>query len=89
MIQKIGRNAKRLRKARREELKQMAENREKNRDSPPALPIRYHIKPVISANYSDITRGTIHANNFELKSALIHMVQQNQFGGAATSEFRP
>lgn len=64
----------------------MAENRENNGDSPLAVPIRYHFRPVISANYSDITRGTIHANNFELKSALIHMVQQNQFGGAATSD---
>lgn len=37
---------------------------------------------MISANYSDITCGTIHANNFELESALI----QNQFGDAATSD---
>ncbi|XP_073031282.1 uncharacterized protein [Primulina eburnea] len=36
--------------------------------------------------YSGIACGTIAANNFELKPALINMVQQNQFGGAATAD---
>ncbi|XP_073017896.1 uncharacterized protein [Primulina eburnea] len=39
-----------------------------------------------TAHYSGIARGTIAANNFELKPALINMVQQNQFGGAATAD---
>ncbi|XP_075515499.1 uncharacterized protein LOC142550149 [Primulina tabacum] len=35
---------------------------------------------------SGIARRTINANNFELKPALINMVQQNQFTGTATSD---
>ncbi|XP_075499196.1 uncharacterized protein LOC142537576 [Primulina tabacum] len=50
------------------------------------VPIREHFRPVINAHYSGIARGTIVANNFELKPALINMVQQNQFGGAATAD---
>ncbi|XP_075475685.1 uncharacterized protein LOC142509480 [Primulina tabacum] len=50
------------------------------------VPIREHFRPIINAYYSGIARGTIAANNFELKPALINMVQQNQFGGAATAD---
>ncbi|XP_073051287.1 uncharacterized protein [Primulina eburnea] len=65
----------------------MAENRENDRrDQPEAIPIRDHFRPVISNHYSGIARGTINANNFELKPALINMVQQNQFAGTATSD---
>ncbi|XP_073030807.1 uncharacterized protein [Primulina eburnea] len=65
----------------------MAENRENDRHMPPeAIPIRDHFRPVINAHYSGIARGTINANNFELKPALINMVQQNQFVGIATSD---
>ncbi|XP_073063971.1 uncharacterized protein [Primulina eburnea] len=35
---------------------------------------------------ADKSRGTIAANNFELKPAVINMVQQNQFGEAATAD---
>lgn len=31
-------------------------------------------------------RHSIDANNFELKTALIHMVEQYQFGGAPTDD---
>ncbi|XP_073317249.1 uncharacterized protein [Primulina huaijiensis] len=63
----------------------MAENREDARCNPPdAIPIRDHFRPVINTHYSGIARGTINANNFELKPALINMVQQNQFAGTAT-----
>ncbi|XP_075507395.1 uncharacterized protein LOC142544222 [Primulina tabacum] len=65
----------------------MADHRENNRHIPPeAIPIRDHFRPAISNHYSGIARGTINANNFELKPALINMVQQNQFAGTATSD---
>ncbi|XP_075486237.1 uncharacterized protein LOC142525833 [Primulina tabacum] len=83
----IERTARRLRKAKREEILAMAENRENDRHMPPeAIPIRDHFRPVINAHYSGIARGTINANDFELKPALINMVQQNQFAGTATSD---
>ena len=44
--------------------------------------IKNYFKPVINDNYSRIVHKTINANNFELKAALISMVQQNQFGGS-------
>ncbi|XP_075492512.1 uncharacterized protein LOC142530565 [Primulina tabacum] len=65
----------------------MAEHRENDRHIPPeAIPIRDQFRPVINNHYSGIARGTINANNFELKLALIIMVQQNQFAGTATSD---
>ncbi|XP_073035192.1 uncharacterized protein [Primulina eburnea] len=64
----------------------MAENRYNQNELPREVPIREHFRPVINALYSGIARGTIAANNFELKPALINMVQQNQFGGAATAD---
>ncbi|XP_073051292.1 uncharacterized protein [Primulina eburnea] len=82
----IERTARRLRKARRDEIKAMAENRDNQNELPREVPIREHFRPVINAHYSGIARGTIAANNFELKPALINMVQQNQFGGAATAD---
>lgn len=44
--------------------------------------IREYFKPVVNDNYIGIARQTINANNFELKPALINMVQQNEFGGS-------
>ena len=41
-------------------------------------------RPVIQAEYSAIRQPTVKANNFELKQALITMVQQNQFTGYPT-----
>ncbi|XP_073049527.1 uncharacterized protein [Primulina eburnea] len=64
----------------------MAENRDHQNELPREVPIREHFRPVINAHYSGIARGTIAANNFELKPALINMVQLNQFGGAATAD---
>ncbi|XP_075481186.1 uncharacterized protein LOC142521895 [Primulina tabacum] len=65
----------------------MADHRENDRHIPPeAIPIRDHFRPVINNHYSGIARGTINANNFKLKPALINMVQQNQFAGTATSD---
>ncbi|XP_073051239.1 uncharacterized protein [Primulina eburnea] len=83
----IERTTRKLRKARREEIQAMAEHRENDRHTQPeAIPIRDHFRPVINNHYSGIARGTINANNFELKPALINMVQQNQFAGTATSD---
>ncbi|XP_073291011.1 uncharacterized protein [Primulina huaijiensis] len=65
----------------------MAENRENDRHNPPeAIPIRDHFQVVINIHYSGIAQRTINANNFELKPALINMIQQNQFAGTATSD---
>ncbi|XP_073290719.1 uncharacterized protein [Primulina huaijiensis] len=65
----------------------MAENREDARCNPPdAIPIRDHFRPVINAPLFWHCSGDINANNFELKPALINMVQQNQFAGTATAD---
>ncbi|XP_073275408.1 uncharacterized protein [Primulina huaijiensis] len=64
----------------------MAENRDNQNELPREVTIREHFHPVINAHFSGIARGTIAANNFEIKPALINMVQQNQFGGAATAD---
>ena len=41
-------------------------------------------RPAIQAEYSAIRQPTVEANNFELKPALITMVQHNQFTGHPT-----
>ncbi|KAF5477447.1 hypothetical protein F2P56_004087 [Juglans regia] len=41
--------------------------------------LKDYVRPVVNDNYSGIRRQTINANNFELKPALISMVQQAQF----------
>ncbi|XP_075504558.1 uncharacterized protein LOC142541996 [Primulina tabacum] len=64
----------------------MAENRDNQNELPREVPIRENFRPVVNAHYSGIARGTIATNNFELKPALINMVQQNQFGGAAAAD---
>ena len=38
-------------------------------------------RPMMNEDYSGIHHQPIDANNFELKPALINMVQQQQFGG--------
>ena len=43
-------------------------------------------RPVIQEEYSEFRQPTIEANNFELKPALITMVQQNQFTGHPTED---
>ncbi|XP_073120637.1 uncharacterized protein [Henckelia pumila] len=60
---KIEKTAKALRKARREELQQMAEKRERAVNNAP-VPIRDHFRPVINTHYSGIARQNITANNF-------------------------
>ena len=41
---------------------------------------------VIQAEYSTVRQPVVKANNFELKPALITMVQQNQFTGQPTED---
>ena len=43
-------------------------------------------RPIIQEEYSAIRQPTVDANNFELKLALITMVQQNQFTGHPTED---
>ena len=43
-------------------------------------------RPIIQEEYSAIRQPTVDANNFELKPALITMVQQHQFTGHHTED---
>ena len=43
-------------------------------------------RPVIQAEYSAVRHPAVQANNFELKLALITMVQQHQFSGHPTED---
>ncbi|XP_068662913.1 uncharacterized protein [Aristolochia californica] len=43
--------------------------------------LKDYVRPVVNDNYSGIRCQTINANNFELKPALISMVQRAQFSG--------
>ena len=43
-------------------------------------------RPVIQAEYSAVRQPAVEANNFELKPALITMVQQHQFIGHPTED---
>ena len=43
-------------------------------------------RPIIQEEYSAIRHATVDANNFELKPALITMVQQHQFTGHPTED---
>uniref|UniRef100_A0A803MBH3 Uncharacterized protein n=1 Tax=Chenopodium quinoa TaxID=63459 RepID=A0A803MBH3_CHEQI len=49
---------------------------------PPAKMLREYAMPDASSTSASIVRPSIQANNFELKPALIHIVQQDQFGGS-------
>ena len=44
--------------------------------------LKDYVWPVVNENNSGIRRQTINANNFELKPALISIVQQAQFSGS-------
>ena len=44
-------------------------------------PMKVFLRPIIQEEYSTVRQSIIEANNFELKSALITMVQQHQFTG--------
>ena len=44
--------------------------------------LKDYVWSIMNDNYSGVGRQTINANNFELKPALISMVQQAQFSGS-------
>ena len=56
-------------------------NPDQNRNGQEQWALRDYFRLVVNDNYSGIRRQPINANNFELKPALINMVQQNQYGG--------
>ncbi|XP_024018627.1 uncharacterized protein LOC112090780 [Morus notabilis] len=43
--------------------------------------LRDYFKPVVNENFLGIQRQQVNDNNFELKPALVNMVQHNQYGG--------
>ena len=84
----IERTLKNLRKATSAEYKSMANQRERLQTIPeeeetkrPQRPntMEEFLRPIIQEEYSAVRQPPIEANNFELKPALITMVQQHQF----------
>ena len=83
-----------LRKTKRVENAAMAEERhdqtEEQRTAARRPPItdtmEDFLRPIIQDEYSAIRQPTVDANNFELKPALITMVQQHQFIGQPTED---
>ena len=61
-------------------------HREAARRPPIADTMEDFWKPIIQDEYSAIRQPAIDANNFELKPALITMVQQHQFTGHPTED---
>ena len=86
----IERTLKNLRKATSAEYKSMANQRERLQTTPeeeetkrPQRPntMGEFWRPIIQEEYFDVRQPPMEANNFELKSVLITMVQQHQFTG--------
>ena len=90
----LERTLRRLRKTKRAENAAMAEERhdqtEEQRTAARRPPITDTMEdfwmPIIQEEYSAIRQPTVDANNFELKPALIAMVQQHQFTGHPTED---
>ena len=83
-----------LRKTKRVENSAMAEERQDQTEGQRTAARRPPItdtledfwRPIIQDEYSAIRQPTVDANNFELKPALITMVQQQQFTGHPTED---
>ena len=83
-----------LRKTKRVESSAMAEERQDQTEEQRAADRRPPItdtmedlwRPIIQDEYSAIRQPAVDANNFELKPALITMVQQQQFTGHPTED---
>ena len=90
----LERTLRNLRKTKRAKNSAMAEERqdqtEGQRTATRRLPITDTMedfwRPIIQDEYSAIRQPTVDANNFELKPALITMVQQQQFTGHPTED---
>ena len=48
--------------------------------------LKDYVRPIVNDNYSGVRCQTINANNFELKPALISMVQQAQFSRSSLDD---
>ena len=83
-----------LRKIKKAENSTMADERQEQNDEhreavrrPPITDTMEDFwRPVIQDEYSAIRQPAVEANNFELKPALITMVQQHQFTGHPTED---
>ena len=90
----IERTLRGLRKVKSEEIAGMADERvtqEVNQEFVAEVPqerdtMEDYWRPVIQDEYSVVRQPAIDANNFELKPALITMVQQNQLTGHPTKD---
>ena len=90
----LERTLRNLRKVRSAETKIMADERmgqtveqETTAERPPMQDTMEDFwRPVIQEEYSAVRQPVIEANNFELKLALITMVEQNQFTGHPTED---
>ena len=65
---------------------QTAEQRTSTRRPPITDTMEDFWRPIIQEEYFAIRQPTVDANNFELKPALITMVQQHQFTGHPTED---
>ena len=91
---KLERTLRSLRKTKREENAAMADERHDQTKEqritarkPPITDIMEDFwRPIIQEEYSPIRQPNVDANNFELKPALITMVQQHQFTGHPTED---
>ena len=91
---KLERTLRSLRKTKRAKNAAMADERhdqtEEQRTTARRPPITETMedfwRPIIQEEYSAIRQPTVDANNFELKPALITMVQQHQFTGHPTED---
>ena len=83
-----------LRKIKKAENSTMADDRQEQNDEHREAARRPSItdtmedfwRPIIQDEYSAIRQPVVEANNFELKPALITMVQQHQFTGHPTKD---
>ena len=90
----LERTLRNLRKVRSAETKIMADERmgqtvkqETTAERPPMQDTMEDFwRPVIQEEYSAVRQPVIEANNFELKLALITMLEQNQFTGHPTED---
>ena len=73
----------RLRKEKGQRIPTMIDGGNQNGENQEQWALRDYFRPIVNDNYSGIWRQTINTNNFELKLALINMVQQNQYGRLA------